>query len=203
MPEYYENIPGYFDFQSVYSSIYSALSPGNIFIEIGVFAGKSLCCMGELEKEFKKGIKIIGVDHFQGSPEEYQHKEFIKSLDKPLVEFCWDHLKNAGVNDLVTIINGDYIDIARSNLFDRQSVSAIFFDANHSVGETYQAIANWFPKIKVGGIISGHDYLWDSVKTDVDDFFGKGNVESRANNSWWIIKTHEDINEQIKELENV
>ena len=46
------------------------------------------------------------------------------------------------------------VEIFKDNFFD-----FIYIDANHSYEEVKKDINNWFPKVKSGGILGGHDYL--------------------------------------------
>lgn len=43
--------------------------------------------------------------------------------------------------------------------FDDNSLDFIFIDGNHGYQHVVNDISNWSPKIKSGGIISGHDYI--------------------------------------------
>lgn len=43
--------------------------------------------------------------------------------------------------------------------FEDNSLDFIFIDGNHGFAHVVNDINNWAPKIKSGGIISGHDYL--------------------------------------------
>ena len=44
-------------------------------------------------------------------------------------------------------------------LFRDQTLDFIYIDANHTYESAKEDIQLWYPKIKVGGMISGHDYL--------------------------------------------
>lgn len=72
----------------------------------------------------------------------------------------------------------------------------VYIDASHSYENVKQDIELWFPKIKVGGIICGHDY--DSINSPgvvraVNEKFKYFNLEEDALKpdtlkNWWIIK---------------
>jgi hypothetical protein len=44
-------------------------------------------------------------------------------------------------------------------IFEDQSLDFIYIDANHTYESAREDIKLWYPKIKFGGMISGHDYL--------------------------------------------
>lgn len=48
-----------------------------------------------------------------------------------------------------------------SKLFDDESLDAIFIDDNHDFLFLAEGLKNWVPKVKKGGIVSGHD-LFDN-----------------------------------------
>jgi len=76
----------------------------------------------------------------------------------------------------------DSVDAAK--LFLNGYFDLVFIDADHSYNGVTADIKAWMPKIRKGGIISGHDYTDGLerkgcfVKQAVDDFFGKGNFTS-------------------------
>lgn len=53
----------------------------------------------------------------------------------------------------------------------------VFIDANHEYTHVKQDILSWLPKVRPGGILSGHDYapeipMFSGVKQAVDEIFG-------------------------------
>jgi hypothetical protein len=101
------------------------------------------------------------------------------------------------------------------NLFQDQSLDFIYIDANHTYEAVKQDIELWYPKIKSGGIFSGHDYLPKhlfkyrnsynvsiynndnyiglfGVNPAVDEFIDKYNLNLHLTDeffgTWWTIK---------------
>lgn len=63
----------------------------------------------------------------------------------------------------------------------------VFIDARHRYEDLYTDILLWKKVVRVGGIISGHDYGHESypgIKLAVDQWFDKVNVED--GNVWWV-----------------
>ena len=92
-----------------------------------------------------------------------------------------------------------------SKLFQDNSLDFIYIDAAHDFKNVTEDLKTWFPKVKKGGIISGHDYATAvffgkneniksliEVKRAVDDFFIPLNYEIFSTKehlpSWWVIK---------------
>lgn len=49
---------------------------------------------------------------------------------------------------------------------ENESLDFVFIDGNHKYQYVKQDIASWFPKVRQGGIVSGHDYLnvnWNDI----------------------------------------
>jgi len=46
-----------------------------------------------------------------------------------------------------------------SDMFNDESLNFVYIDANHAYDYVVQDIKLWFPKVKKGGYLCGHDYL--------------------------------------------
>jgi hypothetical protein len=70
----------------------------------------------------------------------------------------------------------------------------IYIDGDHSYNVVYQDCENWYPKITMGGVIGGHDYISSrpDVKRAVIDFCRTYKLRYHTKpNDWWIIKEKE------------
>lgn len=74
----------------------------------------------------------------------------------------------------------------------------VYIDGNHAYQFVKEDIENYFPKIKKGGIIGGHDYTPApapepsnfGVRKAVDEFVLKNNLKLNFSPpDWWIIKS--------------
>lgn len=83
----------------------------------------------------------------------------------------------------VTIIRNSTAEAAKA--VEDESLDFVFIDADHTEEGARRDIALWTPKVRSGGLISGHDYNWPSVRRAVDEgepvFVGFDNV-------WWRFK---------------
>ena len=89
-----------------------------------------------------------------------------------------------------------------SELFADESLDLVYIDADHSYYGCYSDIETWFPKVKSGGLICGHDYLDANipnvgefgVKSAVKDFFKKDpdfiTIDDEPWCSWFIYKNN-------------
>jgi predicted O-methyltransferase YrrM len=90
--------------------------------------------------------------------------------------------------DRVTFVQGFSDAVAKS--FDDASLDLVFLDADHSEEWMLRDLEAWLPKVRPGGIISGHDYgshRHRGVKAVVDRVFRDHPhaVQLEANKVWW------------------
>lgn len=92
---------------------------------------------------------------------------------------------------------------ASAEVLPDASLDWVYIDAGHSYAEVKADFEAWFPKVRTGGIISGHDYGENDcigVKEFIDEyivlhpevemhFTTEDFFEEREYQSWWFIKT--------------
>lgn len=71
--------------------------------------------------------------------------------------------------------------------FKNNSIDFIYIDGNHDYGFVKKDLELYFPKVKKGGIISGHDMDWKSVFKAVSEFCVKHKLECEIKEKDWII----------------
>jgi hypothetical protein len=93
--------------------------------------------------------------------------------------------------------------------FGLESIDYCYIDGDHSLEGIYTDIKAWLPKVRVGGILAGHDYK-DGPKSGINDFLGqqldykvktvvdyytqryghKLNIVGGRILSWWFVKNN-------------
>lgn len=177
--DYFENIPGWFDFQDVYNLAISQAHDGATFVEIGCFLGRSTAFLGSRIALARKKITVYGVDPWLGWENNRPSSTFADFLGNMI---------QAGLIDIIVPLR--MMSVQAGRLFDDQSVDFCFIDGDHTYEAMSEDLRTWFPKIRNGGIIGGHDYINDlhpGVKHAVDEFF-KDQV-TVSGMSWHIRKT--------------
>ena len=162
--------------------------------------------------EFSKHImdrsdikKYYSIDTWQdGFGSNYRPDYYDKEGDVRYKE-AQDTLMPYIKNDRLTMIRKT--GLAASKYFGTESIDFCYIDGDHSLGGVYNDIMAWTPKVKIGGIIGGHDYK-DGPRSGITDFFGKQldykiqtvvqyygqrygykiNVVGGRILSWWFIK---------------
>ena len=71
----------------------------------------------------------------------------------------------------------------------------IYIDADHDYGSVKNDMNVWWPKVKKGGILAGHDISMTGVKKALFEFMDDnllthhGKLEGKGESDWWIFKT--------------
>lgn len=118
--------------------------------DIGCWTGMSSIALGFLARQYHGQVKAI--DWFQGSPNtglEIVAKEY------DVHEICKANMRYFDILDTVEIIPEDSISAA--NRFKDGSFDFVFIDANHQYLQVLRDIDTWWPKVRAGGILAGHD----------------------------------------------
>ena len=94
--------------------------------------------------------------------------------------------------------------------FYNHSLDFVYIDGDHSLEGIYEDIKAWTPKVRIGGIVAGHDYK-DGDGSGITDYFGeqlpyrikavtddyclrhgfKLNTCGGVTQSWWFVKNKE------------
>jgi len=85
-----------------------------------------------------------------------------------------------------------------SKLIADDSLDFVYIDGNHSYDSVREDILLYYPKLKKGGFLSGHDYDLEGVKQAVDEFVENHNLNLHIEDSgelqgeekcdWWVWK---------------
>jgi len=181
----YQDIQGWFDYEDLYSHLAKNLPEGSSFVEVGVWKGRSICYLGQQLKSINKKFKIFAVDTFKGSSNEDAHQKEVQEHGGSLLPLFLKNLTDLNLTDLITPIEKDSIEA--SKLFSDNEIDFVFVDANHSYEAVIEDLKHWYPKLKPGGIIAGHDFWADSVRSAVLTFFKDKNLNvNRASQSCWV-----------------
>ena len=73
-------------------------------------------------------------------------------------------------------------------LFENESIDMVYIDGWHEQSAVEQDILNWYPKVKRGGVISGHDGRNGSVNSVMLRLLGTVGLKRYSDTSWRYIK---------------
>lgn len=79
-------------------------------------------------------------------------------------------------------------------LDDEDKRDLIFIDALHDYEHVKQDIALWWPKVRIGGILAGHDFnhKWPGCERAVAESFDLMQVGVAPDSVWFVMKVSED-----------
>ena len=181
----YTEIEGWFNMENQYLELLENTPDGGIFVELGTYKGKSTSFIVTEMLNKGRNVKFYTVDTFQGDSGSTDKQE-VEAYTKVNVSKMYEEFKQNTKHlegKFTTMVN--YSDEAAEYFLDN-SVNSLFIDAGHSYEAVLKDITAWLPKMKNGGIMSGHDYnSWQGVKKAVNSFFGK---PDKVENDCWFVK---------------
>lgn len=181
-PMQWQDIKGWFDFADFYGPIASQIPLTGTVVEVGVFMGQSFCFLAHALQARGFTGRMIAVDTFKGEQGQPAHEKIISELGSLRPTF---EANMASANVSHETIEGDSVEAAQQ--VADESCDFVFVDAAHEYEPVIADLAAWWPKVKKGGIIAGHDYPHAPVAKAVHKFF-KGLVPTIKGRCWMIKK---------------
>lgn len=199
--QFYKQVPGDFTFSAVYDEAIRLGKDLDIFVEVGSLLGSSICYLTHASIEANKNIKIYAIDTWEGEDNNSAHAQLVRSLggaDGFYNKFI-ENMQEARIHKIVNAIRMRSVEAAKE--FSNECINFCFLDAGHTYSDIHADIEAYWPKIKKGGILAGHDYHeGNDVVRAVNEFvsYNRGYIlEFRLfflSRSWMVIKSHEYFN---------
>lgn len=147
--------------------------------------------------------QLVCVDawrHYHGSPDILNHDDatmeavYAEALSRLLP---FDHR--------CVVIRDFSLNAAKKLTEAGEQFDCVYLDAAHDYDSVVADIAAWWPLVKPGGILSGHDYLFGTVeqgypanfgvKPAVDEFVSRENLVLTTTThdgspTWWVFKAN-------------
>jgi len=186
MEHYHFKVPGWFTFPKLYSEMVEKYNNAH-FVEVGAWQGSSTTYMAVEIINSKKNIKFSVYDIWgryslaglntktpETLPEDYVYGLFLNNIDP--------------VKHIVSPTK--LPSNQASTLHANESLDFIFIDANHEYEAVMSDLMCWYPKLKKGGTIAGHDYYDDEgVQKAVRQFFGVTDDKLYCGERCWRVNT--------------
>jgi hypothetical protein len=142
-----------------------SLPPGSRIVEVGCWKGRSTVALCE-GLSASTGSLLWAVDTFLGDP-GVAHT--VGDFDPAAVASAFE-ANTAGYESL-TLLRAESTQAAAA--FEDGSLEWVFIDADHTYGAVIEDIRTWSPKLRPGGLISGHDFGLIDVSNAVTESFGR------------------------------
>jgi len=146
---------------------------GGTYFEIGTWIGGSALCAFLGSQIAKNSVNLISID--VGLDENWYRDitQLIPSLKLLVLES----------------------DLVKDKIRD-DSIDLCFVDGDHRYGSIKRDIVNYWPKIKVGGILLGHDYasrVHKGVMKAVHEIFGRKDFQLEKTRMFKITKKSKEL----------
>lgn len=155
MIHFWQTIPGWCDFADYYADVVAALPDGARVVEVGVWQGQSTAALAVEIANSGKAIRLDVVDHFKGGPDLGD-----KNIDNQRELF--DGF-TAPIAHLIRSVHAEP-SVTAARRYEDGSLDFVFIDAQHDAHSVLADLQAWYPKIKPGGILAGHDIDWPGVQ---------------------------------------
>lgn len=159
--------------------VHASATPNMQCVEIGSWTGNSAVLIGTIIKRVYG--KLYSVDWYKGSNDGAEHlKEIASTIN--IRNIFLDNMRYFGLEDTVKQL--EMTSEEASSKFYDNSLDFIFIDGDHTYEFVKKDIELWYPKLRYGCIIAGHDY-YGGVKQAVDEVFP---LVKKIKEIWWIKK---------------
>ena len=127
--------------------------------ELGVEKGKNAQTMFEIIPN----LKLFGVDPYEQHPHaSYAYHAQIRNWDDKYLQSCKRQCLKRMKGRNFTLLQGFSEKMA--DKLEDNTLDFVYIDADHSYDMVMLDVIKWGRKLKKGGILSGHDYYYDSDK---------------------------------------
>lgn len=153
---YYQQLDGrMFDFAAFYSAMVDRLPNEVVLAEVGVAGCASACFLAEqMLNRRRLSFKFYWIDSL-----DYGQSNQLNDILKVVCR--------AGLADYVEVLPMDSLHAAAR--FPDEHFDFVFLDSSHKYEMTKAEIRLWYPKLKEGGILAGHDYKGTKEVQDAVD----------------------------------
>lgn len=162
--------PQELSYKDFYSEMVNKLPSGSLFVEVGVYHGRSFSYLIIEMLNAGKKFDCVAVDAcpWEGEPciGFHKHMEPLKDHFRVMFE---------KVDSFVAAEN-----------FEDNSIDMCWIDANHEKEFISRDIAAYLPKMKKGGILAGHDISYHGVAQAVQEAFGDKATIDQTQDLWRI-----------------
>ena len=194
---HWDQIPGMFDFEAVYDAAVAGAKDGAVFVEVGCLVGRSACYLATKIRESGKAITLYAVETATGSPADATGNRIAPALGGSFAGVLHRNIMGCGLLDVVVPILTTSVRAAR--MFPDEGVDFCFIDGDHSYASVTADLGTWWPKIRPGGIIAGHDYRQNDswlvgVTPAVHNFFGVLDaIDPTTPSCWSMVKASAEV----------
>lgn len=208
MKHFYETIPGWFDFDDLYHEAVRTARDGAKMLEIGTWVGRSLSYLGVEIVNSVKRIELHSCDPcgvIQPIPHLIARDSLATDAYRESIERHEGRVLADVLRENMAPLVAEGIDwthhwmtareLGEQNWKSDRCFDFVFVDGDHSYDGVMNDLKAWWPMVKVGGRLGGHDFTpeFQGVLDAVNEFFSGGDGRQASNirvsrNSFYVDK---------------
>jgi hypothetical protein len=193
MEHFYDGIHGWFSFPKLYSRAVEQAQDGAKMVEVGSWHGRSAAYLAVEIVNSGKQIVPIFVDSWRGDGVytdyvKYQadYSNEVNTEDGLYESFCRNMEPVKHMMQSMRMTSEE-----AATQFADESLDFVFIDASHEYEDIKRDLRAWYPKVKHGGTMGGHDYpSWEGVQRAVDEYITE--PITKTEECWVITKVVRD-----------
>lgn len=132
-----------FDFHEFYQNMARDMPDDAVIAEVGVAEGASAIFLAESLLNYGKKFTFHMIDSL-----DYGHEDQLRTIVR--------NIGDAGLGSYVDVIPLSSVEAACRA--PDHHYDFVFIDASHKTEETKADLSLWYQKVKIGGVLAGHDY---------------------------------------------
>jgi SAM-dependent methyltransferase len=147
--------------------------------EVGVWKGRATKALASNTRG-----TLYAIDTWAGVPDDPKQAEYYGDQGEDAYR---EFLANLAPEiELGTVIPMRSSSTDAAATFEPETFDLVFVDADHRYEAVRDDLEAWWPLVRRGGVLAGHDYHWPGVAKAVHERFG---APKRGPGSiWWVLK---------------
>lgn len=188
MKHYYQSIrmgPMVLTHEGIYRHAVERAHQGAIFVEVGAYIGESVVYTAVEIINSGKDIQLHVVDKWRGKNTINPELSMKQILDQFI-------LNVQPVADKMKIFIHQQKSVKAAEEFLDGSLDFVFIDAAHDYKSVKEDIIAWYPKVKAGGLLAGHDFTekFPGVQIAVRELLPDAIVSPHSDQCWQFDKPY-------------
>jgi predicted O-methyltransferase YrrM len=143
-------------------------------------------CLAASTEHFMKNVpniaKYYAIDSYP-TYTDWNGADFNEERQSLMKQYAFEALQP--YKDKIEFVYKDSVEFAQT--IEDETLDFIFIDGDHSYEGFLKDLQTYFPKIKVGGIVSGDDITLNAINEGLKEFFKEKNVQIKSNNKMWYL----------------
>lgn len=168
------------------------------FIDLGFKVGAEIGVdKGEFSQHFgKAGLKLFAID-----PWRYD-KQYHESPIQKRLDFLYEHTQRVlAPYPNCKIIRKTSMEAVED--FEDESLDFVYIDGNHQFRYIAEDLVEWSKKVKKGGVICGHDYIYTSGKTKAGTvhviYVVNAFIKAYGIKNWYLLGRRERRDNEVRD----